>query len=126
MNNYLNENTDKKQIELPLQTSLDCTETEHTQKGTTKQKEHNERFKWQIKFQSMLVNIDQDKAKLEQKNKTKMWKLKCAKQKIDMNKVAEFPVLVKLTVPKAVLAGVASFLIQKDTQERTTVSMQGM
>lgn len=29
-------------------------------------------------------------------------------------------------VPKAVLAGVASFLIQKDTQERTTVRMQGM
>lgn len=30
------------------------------------------------------------------------------------------------TAPKAVLAGVASFLIQKDTQERTTVRMQGM
>lgn len=29
-------------------------------------------------------------------------------------------------LPSAVLAGVASFLIQKDTQERTTVNMQGM
>lgn len=29
-------------------------------------------------------------------------------------------------LPNAVLAGVASFLIQKDTQERTTVNIQGM
>lgn len=29
-------------------------------------------------------------------------------------------------LPKVVLAGVASFLIQKETQERTTVRMQGM
>lgn len=29
-------------------------------------------------------------------------------------------------VPKVVLAGVASFLIQKETQERTTVRMHGM
>lgn len=29
-------------------------------------------------------------------------------------------------LPSAVLAGVASLLIQKDTQERTTVRMQGM
>lgn len=28
--------------------------------------------------------------------------------------------------PKAVLAGVASFLIQNDTQDKTTVSMQGI
>lgn len=30
------------------------------------------------------------------------------------------------SLPKAVLAGVASLLIQKETQERTTVRMQGM
>lgn len=29
-------------------------------------------------------------------------------------------------IPRAVLAGVASLLIQKETQERTTVRMQGM
>lgn len=29
-------------------------------------------------------------------------------------------------LPNAVLAGVASFLIQKDTQESTTVNIQGM
>ena len=28
--------------------------------------------------------------------------------------------------PSAVLAGVASFLIQNDTQDKTTVSIQGM
>lgn len=28
--------------------------------------------------------------------------------------------------PNAVLAGVASFLIQNDTQDKTTVSIQGM
>lgn len=31
-----------------------------------------------------------------------------------------------INLPNAVLAGVASFLIQKDTQERTTVNIQGM
>lgn len=29
-------------------------------------------------------------------------------------------------IPRAVLAGVASLLIQKETQERTTVKIQGM
>jgi len=55
-----------------------------------------------------------------------MCKCKLLKKDLEMIAVSIFPIKLKSTVPKAVLAGVASFLIQKDTQERTTVRMQGM
>jgi hypothetical protein len=36
------------------------------------------------------------------------------------------PQIKKCVSPKDVLAGTASLLIQKDTQDRTTISVQGM